>query len=217
MNRALFLSMTVEDLVFFFEKNTVVEAETIFNISPEKMKELIEISNLQEKIKGMFREALREIEKQKSDFIIGRSMKIKNLAEILDISKEEIKETFKRIIKRNKKEDPSNCLALAIQEDISINPQEFQGIVNGFLRRANNEDGDKRMMSVITARTVYSALHKKYGDAGIGAGIKMIDIIEDFNVHGDKGEDKIIKAASKILGFKYKWRKPRWNTHHIGW
>ena len=158
MNKIPISGMTVEDLTFFFEKSATVEAETIFNISPEKMEKLVEIPDLQEKIRGIFKKAMKEIEEQESDFIIGRSMKIKDLAGILNVSKEDVKETFGKIIEKNKEKDPSNCIALAIKENILVNPQEFREIADELLRKANNEKGSDRIMSVLRARGTYKKL-----------------------------------------------------------
>ena len=212
MNEISFSAMTVEELVSFFEKSTTVETETIFNISPEKMEKLIEDPNLQGKIREMFKKAMREIEEQESDFIIGRSMEIKNLAEILNISKEDVRETFEKIIERNKKEDPSNCMALAIKENISVNPQEFREIADELLRKANNEKGSDRMMSVLRARGTYKKLAEM---CDLGDRKKILEISENPKIYGDKGDNKIIRAASKIFGFKY-IKQGRWDIH-IGW
>lgn len=173
----------------------------------DRIEELIKVFDLsKEKIKEMFKAVLRKNEKlEDACFWTQYLSKIENIAKTFDLS-EEAREMFKGIIERNKKESPDTCIEIAVKMDISINSQEFLEIADGLFKKANK--GNLRGTYVNTACRTYKKLKENYQ---FGDRERILEKHEN-TVLDDRGRNKVIRTASKVIGFKYE-KQGFWDIH----
>jgi hypothetical protein len=173
----------------------------------DEIKELIKIFDLsKENIKEMFRKVLKENEELKNAYFWTQHFSnIEDIVKTFDLS-EEARKMFEGIIERNKKESPDTCIEIAVKMDIFINPQEFLEIADGLFKKANK--GNLRGTYVNTACRTYEELKKNYQ---FSSRERILEKHEN-TVLNDRGINKVIRTASKVIGFKYE-KQGFWDIH----
>ena len=173
----------------------------------DRIEELIKVFDLsKEKIKEMFKVVLRKNEKLEDAYFWTQYFsKIENIAKTFDLS-EEARKMFEGIIERNKKESPDTCIEIAVKMDISINSQEFLEIADGLFKKANK--GNLRGTYVNAACRTYEKLKKNYQ---FGGRERILEKHKN-TVLNDRGINKVIRTASKVIDFKYE-KQGFWDIH----
>ena len=183
----------LRNIVFWLNNSSgikkLVEA---FNLSEEGIKEA-----LKELIDGRNKELVRV-----SDLFIKASISSK------EELKKEAKDVFEELIYNEDEMFLSRHLTVAKKMNILISPEEYQAIADNLLKAANaSTDTWIRRRMVKTVCYAYRDL-REYDLKGRERIIKRYDDTKDDN----RGINKVIRTASKVIGFKYE-KQGFWDIH----
>lgn len=138
------------------------------------------------------------------------SKSIKKLIEVFDLPEEKIKTVLEELVQKRKGENPFKCLKAASLMDISVDPEEYQTVADALLKEANKERrSGTREQTIKNACNIYQILQKY----GLKNREETLKVFLNENVDYEKGVNKVIRTASKILNFKYK----KQGLLDIGW